>query len=112
MRREIEKDLLEWKKDPGRRPLLVRGARQVGKSYTIEKFAEENFEKAVIIDFELNPEYKQCFEQKAPEEILKRISIISRTDIIPGKTLLFLDEIQMCPEAIVSLRYFFEKKPA
>ena len=56
MKRSIEKSLLDWKNDPGKRPLLVRGARQVGKSYTIEKFCQANFKNSVVIDFELNPE--------------------------------------------------------
>jgi predicted AAA+ superfamily ATPase len=90
---------------------LVRGARQVGKSFTIEKFCRENFRHPVVIDFELQPEYIQCFDQKDPSEILKQISILAKSDITAGESVLFLDEIQICPEAIESLRYFYEKKP-
>ena len=109
MQRDIDKVLKKWKDEKRRYPLLVRGARQVGKSYSIKKFASEDFENLVEINFEQNPKYKACFDTLNPEKIIESISILSNSDITPGKTLLFLDEIQECPNAIVSLRYFYEQ---
>jgi predicted AAA+ superfamily ATPase len=111
MKRDIEKILNEWKFDKNRCPLLVRGARQVGKTYTITEFGNTEFHELITINFELNPEYKDCFKTFEPENIIECISLLINKDIIEGKTLLFFDEIQECPEAIRSLRYFYEKKP-
>ncbi len=111
MKRDIEKILNEWKFDKNRCPLLVRGARQVGKTYTITEFGNTEFHELITINFELNPEYKECFKTFEPENIIECISLLINKDIIEGKTLLFFDEIQECPEAIRSLRYFYEKKP-
>jgi predicted AAA+ superfamily ATPase len=112
MKRSIEKHLQSWQQEPTRLPLLIRGARQVGKSFTIEKFGREFFENCVTINFDLYPHYSQCFEGDLdPFRIIETLSVIARTDIFPGKTLLFLDEIQQCPRAIMALRYFYEKLP-
>lgn len=110
MERSIQKTLGEWKFAPHRKPLLVRGARQIGKTYVINKFAE-NFSSSVTINFERNPEYSKIFNIKDPDRIIEQIELLSGERIIPGQTLLFLDEIQECPEAIVALRYFYEEKP-
>ena len=109
MKRDIEAEFKKWRDEKRRYPLLVRGARQVGKSYCIKKFAGEYFENLVEINFEQNPKYKACFDTLNPEKIIESISIIANSDITPGKTLLFLDEIQECPNAIISLRYFYEQ---
>ncbi|MCG2789806.1 MAG: AAA family ATPase, partial [Actinomycetia bacterium] len=93
MKRDVEKVLKKWKDEKRRYPLLVRGARQVGKSYSIKKFAKEAFENLVEINFEQNPKYKACFDTLNPKKIIASISILSNSDITPGKTLLFLDEI-------------------
>jgi predicted AAA+ superfamily ATPase len=107
-----EQHLVSWKSGPGRLPLLVRGARQVGKSYTIEKFGKDFFETCVTIDFDLYPQFAACFSGSLdPRDICAAISVIAGKEIIPGKTLLFLDEIQQCPRAIMALRYFYEKLP-
>ena len=111
MQRDIEKDLKKWFDTPDRRPLLVRGARQVGKSYTVRTFGQEHFSNTVEVNFEQRPEYSSCFETLVPPEIIDRLSILTRQNIHPGKTLLFLDEIQKCPPAITSLRYFYEQLP-
>lgn len=111
MKRDIEKILNEWKFDKNRCPLLIRGARQVGKTYTITELGNTEFHELITINFELNPEYKECFKTLEPENIIECISLLINKDIIEGKTLLFFDEIQECPEAIRSLRYFYEKKP-
>src|SRR3989344_6186943 len=111
MYRFLEDKLKSWKNDPFRIPLLLRGARQVGKSFLVEKFGEENFENMVVVNFEANPEYGGCFETLDPIQILQKIELLSHQNITAGKTLLFLDEIQNCPRAIMALRYFKEKHP-
>ena len=109
MRRQIYNHLKEWKNSPSRMPLLVRGARQIGKTYVIESFAKAEFEDCLVINFEVQPEYKQCFTSLDPKIILERIELIAKKNITLGITLLFLDEIQECPPAIQALRYFKEK---
>ncbi len=111
MIRKTDKLLLHWKGKATRRPLLVRGARQVGKSYSISSFGKKHYENIVEVNFEEKPEYIDCFDNYDVKEIVKKISILSNSAIIPGKTLLFLDEIQDCPRAIAALRYFHEKLP-
>ncbi len=111
MKRDIEETLRDWKNDRRRRPLLVRGARQVGKSYTITQFGETEFDNIVIVNFEQNPECKTCFDTLEPQKIIDTISILLHASITPRKTLLFLDEIQECPKAITALRYFYEQMP-
>ncbi|OGV28215.1 MAG: hypothetical protein A3F18_01690 [Legionellales bacterium RIFCSPHIGHO2_12_FULL_37_14] len=111
MDRHIEKILLNWKDQSPHLPILLRGARQVGKSYVIEKFGREHFADLHTINFELQPTLKTCFEDLNPHAILEKIYISTRRKIEPKKTLLFLDEIQDCPDAIRSLRYFKELMP-
>lgn len=109
--RTLEQSLIEWKSSPIRKPLLLRGARQVGKSFLVKAFAARNFEHLVTINFELTPEFKACFHSLKPEDICTALKVLQATPIIPGKTLLFLDEIQDCPQAIQALRYFKENMP-
>jgi predicted AAA+ superfamily ATPase len=92
-------------------PLLLRGARQVGKTFIVEYLGKNYFKHFVNINFELEPEYNDCFQTLKPEEIINSISALSRQSITPGETLLFFDEIQNCPKAIMALRYFKEKLP-
>lgn len=108
MKRLIEEELKRWKDEPLRMPLLIRGARQVGKSFTIEKFGQENFAQTVTVNFELKPVLKDCFRDLDPKKIIREIELALKVQIQPGATLLFLDEVQFCPEAIASLRYFKE----
>lgn len=89
----------------------MRGARQVGKSYLITQFGLRNFENLVTINFEFMPECIQNFDTLNPEEIVNHLQIQTGSKIIPGETLLFLDEIQECPQALLALRYFKEKMP-
>lgn len=112
MRRAIEPILEKWKDRTNRLPIILRGARQVGKSFIIEKFGRENFESLVICNFEFHPELIHCFDSFDPLAICAKLEVAFKTRIIPGKTLLFLDEIQNCPKAITALRYFKEKLPA
>lgn len=111
MTRDIDETLRAWKKEAHRYPLLVRGARQVGKSYSIKQFGENEFDNVVEVNFEQKPQYKTCFDTLEPKTIIETLSVLSKSDITPGKTLLFLDEIQECPEAITALRYFYEQMP-
>lgn len=111
MYRFVENDLLKWKTHINRKPLLIRGARQVGKSFVVEKFAVNHFSSLVTINFEFEPHFISCFESLDPAKIIRAIEAIAGKDISPGNTLLFLDEIQDCPKAILALRYFKEKMP-
>lgn len=109
MKRDLERDLFEWKDRKDRLPLLLRGARQVGKSYIVEEFGKKAFENVVIVNFEFKPELKQCFTTLDPIEIINKLQLLTGERIEAEKTLLFLDEIQECPNAIMALRYFKEK---
>jgi len=112
MKRDIYKYLDDWKNDKNRRPLIIRGARQVGKSYIVNLFGKYEFDECITLNFEKNPEYKDIFISLEPEEIIEKISLFTGKRVIPGKTLLFLDEVQECTAAIMSLRYFYEEKKA
>ncbi|MCK5846245.1 MAG: ATP-binding protein [Bacteroidales bacterium] len=109
MHRDIYKTLNNWKLEEERKPLLFRGARQVGKTYIIEQFGKENFSNIISINFERNIEYKNIFKTFDPKKIIEEIALISGKKIIIGKTLIFFDEIQECPKAITALRYFYEE---
>ncbi len=110
MKRAIEKELLEWKKSFPRYPLLLRGARQVGKTYVVEELGK-TFEFFEIINLEAQPEAIGCFENLDPFLILQKLELLTKRAIYPGRTLLFIDEIQNSSQAILSLRYFKEKIP-
>ena len=92
MDRDIEKDLLHWKQQAQHLPILLRGARQVGKSYVVEKFGREHFANLVIVNFELQPELSVCFETLNPHEIIQTLSLLMHQKIEPEKTLLFLEK--------------------
>lgn len=110
--REIFNYLREWKSSSDRKPLLLRGARQVGKSWVMQQFGEQYFEYCVKFDFDRQSELKQVFQNtKDPRRILKELSIYSENPIIPEKTLIIFDEIQECEEALNSLKYFYEETP-
>ena len=111
MKRLVFSSLMEWKKDENRKVLLLRGARQVGKTYIVRELAKE-FKHFVEINFEKNSEVKSFFDQNLdPERICTSLSAYFRIPIIEGKTLLFFDEIQSCPKAIQALRFFYESLP-
>ncbi len=112
MKRTIDSALTHWAIQPSRVPLLLRGARQIGKTFTIRQLGETHFKKNFVeINFELEPFYKECFQSLQPKDIINLIGNLSQKKIIPGETLLFLDEIQECPQAIMALRYFKELMP-
>ena len=111
MKRTVDPILTQWKNSRVRQPLLVRGARQVGKTYSVTDFGKRAFENIVTVNFEERPELSRCFSDFDPKGIIDRLTILTRQSIFPGQTLLFLDEIQECPKAITALRYFYEKLP-
>lgn len=111
MKRDSLQQLLDWKDSPIRCPLLIRGARQVGKTHLVTHFGQTHFKRLCTVNFEQSREYKNCFETLDPHKITALIETLSGTPITPGETLLFLDEIQDCPNAIVALRYFKEQYP-
>jgi predicted AAA+ superfamily ATPase len=111
MYRNIEKELIEWKDQVGRKPLLVRGARQIGKSYTVEKFGRENFAHCVTVNLEIHRECLASFKTLEPKKIIASLAVLLQQEIIPGETLLFIDEIQESTDAIMALRYFKEQMP-
>jgi predicted AAA+ superfamily ATPase len=112
MKRTIEKKLLAWKNDPKRKPLILRGVRQCGKTWVLKDFGERHYENNVYISFDERPEYRDFFTKtKDPARIISNLSIYMKQPIVPGKTLVILDEIQDCPEALGSLKYFYENHP-
>jgi len=103
--------LTSWKDRSSRKPLVIRGARQVGKSCLVRMFAEASFENLLEINFELSPETAALFSSRTPATILPLLEVRFDTRIIPGRTLLFLDEVQAAPEVFAALRYFHEQLP-
>jgi predicted AAA+ superfamily ATPase len=108
MYRKALYDLMDWKDRPSRKPLIIRGARQVGKTWLVRKFSDQ-FDNLVEINFDKNPEKAQLFAGRDINRCLQLLQIDCDTEIIPGKTLLFLDEIQAAPELLPLLRYFYEE---
>lgn len=109
--RNVDHELLLWKTETGRKPLLLRGARQVGKSSSVRKLGE-SFEIFLEINFEENKRIHSLFKDDLTPQILcENLSLMFDMEIIPGKTLLFFDEVQACIPAISSLRFFYEKMP-
>lgn len=112
MKRNIEKHLLDWKNNPERRALLVRGARQVGKTYSIRQLGK-TFRHFIEVNFEENPQVRVFFKDSLdPARLCEKLAAYFSVPITDGETLLFFDEIQSCPEALGSLRFFYEKRPA
>lgn len=109
--RIIDSYLTEWAQRKDRKPLLLRGARQIGKSTAVRHLSDQ-FPSYVEVNFEKQPAYKSLFEKDLDvKRIVPLLSAVSKTQIQAGKTLLFFDEIQDCPQAIMSLRYFREDMP-
>jgi predicted AAA+ superfamily ATPase len=109
--RQLEQDLMAWKNRPGHMPLLLRGARQVGKTSLVQQFGKKNYLSVCEVNLELQPELAMCFDDLNPTAILEKLSAYTSIRIIPGETLLFIDEIQEASNAIQALRYFKEKLP-
>ena len=113
MKRIITEKLVAWKADPLRKPLLIRGARQVGKTYSVLEFAKNHFAGNIhVINFEKHPELHSIFNLNLnSNRILGELELVLSKRIISGEDLLFFDEIQECPKAIMALRYFYEENP-
>jgi predicted AAA+ superfamily ATPase len=112
MKRDLYRYLLRWKNDPARQPLLVQGARQVGKTFLLKEFGAKEFESLCYINFEETPSVKKFFDlDLKPHRILKDLGIHLEMKIDPGSTLIIFDEIQACPNALTSLKYFCEDAP-
>lgn len=109
MERAFYQKLIQWKKSAQRKPLILRGARQVGKTYLLKEFAQEYLDH-VYLNFDEEPSLASFFQENlAPDRILKELNIYFKKKILPGSTLIILDEIQECPQALASLKYFCEK---
>lgn len=108
LKRKIDDYLLEWKRNPDRKPLIIRGARQIGKTFAVKRFAEGNYEHFININFALQEEYRSIFaDGYEVDKIVKRISFINPDFVFePHNTLLFFDEIQVVPKAATSLKNF------
>ena len=111
MKRFVETDLLKWKNSPARRPLVLLGARQVGKTHTVFNFGKSRYRDVAVFNFENNRPLQAVFEQDAdPARIIAELERHSLKRVAPD-TLVFFDEIQACPKALTSLKYFSEKAP-
>ena len=109
MYREIINDLKRWKNKANRKPLLLSGVRQCGKTYIVNEFAREEFKSYVYVNFEESESISGIFEYDFDvNRIIAELERSLKVKIIPGKTLVFFDEIQECPRAITSLKYFCE----
>lgn len=109
LRRKIEKRFLDWKNDKAHKPLIVKGCRQCGKTYSVMKFAEENYENVVYLNFFSNSDYSSVFSGALDvDSITMMITALlgAKAAFVPGKTILILDEIQECPEARTALKFF------
>jgi predicted AAA+ superfamily ATPase len=113
MKRAIQDNLIEWKNNSRRKPLIIKGARQVGKTWLAEELGKDQFKTFVKADLERQPDLHRLFKTTiSPKKIIEELEFYSGTRIIPGESLLFLDEVQACPRALTALRYFFEEVPA
>lgn len=113
MKRRIDIELTEWQNSKFRKPLIIRGARQVGKTHSITVFGQRHFQDFAIFDFERDTTLHRIFEGDLdPVTICMKLEIHAAKRIVPGETLVFFDEIQACPRALLSLRYFYEQMPA
>lgn len=112
IKRDIEGQLVEWKNDRNRKPLLLQGARQIGKTWVMKHFGKEHYRHCALFDFDRMPELEGVFKStKQPERLLKELSAYSSVPLLPNDTLIIFDEIQECEEALNSLKYFYEEAP-
>lgn len=110
MERNFYQKLVQWKHSTHRKPLVLRGARQVGKTYLLTEFAKREYPDFIYLNFDEEPHFTSFFKENlSPERIIKDLSIYFNKTIQPEKTLIIFDEIQECPEALGSLKYFCEK---
>ena len=110
MRRDIEQNLLQWKGSDRRKPLVLRGARQTGKTYSLREFGQQCYKRLAYLNFEETVSASQLFQADLdPQRIISEISLMLDMPIVPAETLIVFDEIQACPNALTSLKYFAEK---
>ncbi len=110
MKRFILNELIKWKESKYRKPLILKGARQIGKTYILKQFGEENYEGVAYFNFDHDEDLYNIFNNtKDPKRILEQLSFIYGKAILPEKTLIIFDEIQECPNALNSLKYFQEE---
>ena len=109
MERKIFSELQKWKNSDGRKPLILQGARQVGKTYIVNYFAGKEYSNYIYCNFEKEKGLDEFFISLSPEKIIRKLSGYMRKEILPGSTLIIFDEIQACPQAITSLKYFNEE---
>ncbi|MEY8366646.1 AAA family ATPase [Anaerovoracaceae bacterium 41-7] len=109
MERLIMRKMIEWKNSKSRKPMILKGARQVGKTWIMKEFARRYFGNYVYFNFDEEEELSSIFEKnKNPQRIIELLSLISGERVVPGESLIILDEIQECPQALNSLKYFRE----
>ncbi len=112
IKRQIIEQLKEWKENPHRKPLVLQGARQVGKSWAMKQFGTECYSNVIYINFDLQPELKSEFAYtKEPARLISRLEMIFGQKIQAGSTLIIIDEIQECNDALNCLKYFYENAP-
>lgn len=112
MQRSLYSQLIEWKNKASRKPLILNGARQVGKTYLLREFGRKEFKKLAFFSLDRSPNVVELFEKGGKtEDIVMALSAISQVDITPGDTLVVLDEIQSCPKALEALKFFCEDTP-
>jgi len=112
MYRKIMQYLEQWKETPRRKPLILQGARQVGKTYSILAFGREHYENVAYFNFETNPKLSETFaEDISPDYLIPILSHIAGQTIVREKTLIVFDEVQLCERALTSLKYFCENAP-
>ncbi len=112
MERAIQSELMAWKSKPGRQPLILRGARQVGKTYALKAFGEKAYPRTFYLNFEEEPQLMRLFEKDLkPDRLIREIGLKFETSLDPDRDLLIFDEIQSAPKALTSLKYFAEDMP-
>lgn len=110
MKRSTIQNLIDWKSSEDRKPMVLKGARQVGKTWLMKEFGQNCYDSFVYFNFDEEDELKSIFEaNKNPHRIIELLSMIAGEKILPGETLVIFDEIQECPEALNALKYFREK---
>ena len=110
MKRNAMRDLIQWKESEDRKPMVLKGARQVGKTWLMKEFGRNFYQNYVYFNFDEEDELKSIFERnKNPQRIIELLSMVAGEKILPGDTLIIFDEVQECPEALNTLKYFKEK---
>ena len=112
MKRNIDAQLKLWKKSPGRLPLIIQGARQIGKTYTLKAFGASEFANMLYVNLEIDDRARQIFtDDLKPRRIIEELSAYLRMSVHPASTLIVFDEVQACERALTSLKYFAEDAP-